>query len=113
MAEQLTTQAVATWLGMKSHEGDTHLEAVVAATADLVDSLPDAPRLPADGPGNRAWAPRTLQAAVMLAARLYRRRNSPNGIEAMTDGGASYVSRYDSDISRMLRIDGYTRPAVG
>lgn len=113
MADALTTQEVATWLGMKSHEGDTHLEAVVSATIDLVDSLPDAPRMPANEAGVRAWAPRTHQAAVMLAARLYRRRNSPGGIEAMTDGGATYVSRYDSDISRMLRIDGHTRPAVG
>lgn len=117
MADQLTAQAIASWLGMKDAteaSNAMHLQAVVEAVTDMVDSLPDAPRLsPTEGQGRGAWAPRTVQAAIMLGARLYRRRNSANGIEAIVDGGASYVARWDSDVSRMLRIDGYTRPAVG
>lgn len=113
----LTAEAIASWLGMKTPEATAnsdHLEAVVAAVTDTIDALPDAPRLPADEDGSRgAWAPRTVQAAIMLGARLYRRRNSASGIEAIVDGGASYVARWDSDISRMLRIDGHTRPVIG
>ena len=52
-------------------------------------------------------------AATMLAARLYRRRNSPEGVQAMTDAGAWYVARTDPDIARLLRIDQYLAPQVG
>ena len=52
-------------------------------------------------------------AATMLAARLYRRRNSPEGVQAMTDAGAWYVARTDPDIARLLRIDQYLTPQVG
>lgn len=113
MAEpQLTTEAVADWLQLKAP--DEHLATVVAAVESLVDGLPDVPReAPTEGHPRGAWAPTTRLAAVMLAARLHRRRNSPSGVEAMTEAGATYVSRYDSDIARMLRIDGHARPAVG
>ena len=46
----------------------------------------------------------------MLAARLYRRRNSPNGLETITADGVAYVARYDSDIAAMLATD---YPTVG
>ncbi|WP_176484099.1 hypothetical protein [Glutamicibacter sp. BW80] len=50
--------------------------------------------------------------AVMLASRLYRRKNSPHGIESVGDM-STYVSRYDSDISRLLNIDTFRKPLVG
>jgi hypothetical protein len=53
------------------------------------------------------------QAAVMYAAREYRRRNSPGGIDSITDAGAVYVSKYDSDIERALRTGTWSEPAVG
>jgi len=53
------------------------------------------------------------QGAVMYAARELRRRNSPTGSEAWADGGASFVSKYDSDIERALRTGTWTRPGVG
>jgi hypothetical protein len=52
------------------------------------------------------------QAAVMLAARLVRRRNSPAGIESFAMS-VTYVSRYDPDIARALWADAWTHPAVG
>ena len=48
----------------------------------------------------------------MLTARLHRRRNSAAGIEAMTELGATYVSRYDNDIARLLRIDSFQTPVA-
>jgi hypothetical protein len=51
--------------------------------------------------------------AVMYAAREYRRRNSPAGIEMFGDGGSSFVSKYDPDIERCLRTGSWTAPAVG
>ena len=52
------------------------------------------------------------QAAVMLAARLVRRRNSPGGIESFGES-VQYVSRYDPDIGRALRSGGWALPGVG
>ena len=65
---------------------------------------------PADSEGERGDH---QLAATMLAARLYRRRNSPDGVQAMTDAGAWYVARTDPDVARLLRIDQYISPQVG
>ena len=51
-------------------------------------------------------------AAVMLAGRIYRRRNSPGGIEMFADS-VTYVARYDPEIQRALRQGAWTVPAVG
>ena len=48
----------------------------------------------------------------MLAARLFRRRNSPGGVEAFTDG-AVYVARTDPDVAALLSIGPYKPPQVG
>lgn len=100
---KLTAQAVEAWLQLKTP--DANLASVIAATEAYVDSL----GLPTETDGS--WTPTTELGARMYAARLWRRRNSPNGVEAIgNDGGSAYVSRYDSDISRLLRLD---RPRVG
>lgn len=52
------------------------------------------------------------QAAVMLAARLVRRRNSPGGVETFGES-VTYVSRYDPDIGRALRTGLWALPGVG
>lgn len=58
--------------------------------------------------------PHVKTAAIMLTARIHRRRNSSGGIETLGDlGGATYVARYDPDIARALKIDGYQGPQVG
>jgi hypothetical protein len=51
------------------------------------------------------------QGAVMYAAREYRRRNSPAGIELFGDQ-ASFVTRYDVDIERALHTGAYAPPIV-
>lgn len=55
----------------------------------------------------------TYQGAVMYAAREYRRRNSPAGVQAFADGSTLFVSKYDSDIERALRTGAYSTPRVG
>lgn len=60
------------------------------------------------------WEANTVLGANMLAGRLYRRRNSPAGVEAFSDlGGAVYVQRNDPDIALLLRTGAYARPMVG
>jgi hypothetical protein len=53
----------------------------------------------------------TYQGARMFAAREYRRRNSPSGIEAFGDV-TSFVSRFDPDIDRALQTGVFARPVV-
>lgn len=67
-----------------------------------------------DGTETRTYVPdaEVYQAAVMLAARVARRRNSPSGIESMADT-VSYVSRYDPEIERALWQGHWAKPAVG
>lgn len=103
-----TREAVKAWLSISRADEDAILDVIVTAVTSVIEAMPDVPRT-AEG----AWAQQTHLAALMLASKLYRRRNSPNGIEAFTDNGAAYVARYDPDIARLLRIDGFTRPAVG
>jgi len=52
------------------------------------------------------------QAAVMLAARLVRRRNSPGGVESFGES-VLFVSRYDPDIGRALHSGTWAMPGVG
>ena len=53
----------------------------------------------------------TYQGARMFAAREYRRRNSPSGVEAFGDV-TSFVTRFDPDIDRALQTGAYARPVV-
>ena len=52
------------------------------------------------------------QAAVALAGRLVRRRNSPGGVETFGES-ITYVSRYDPEIARALRTGLWAMPGVG
>lgn len=112
----ITEKQVADWLKLK-HDGtgDIHLPGVVAATNSLIGRLPhiDTVDEVVEGVLMKVWAPTTILAATMFAARLYGRRNSPNGIEAVGEMGTSYVARYDPDIARMLYLDSFQFPQVG
>jgi hypothetical protein len=76
----------------------------------LLVTLPELP----DDPPVLSWPANTVLGANMLAGRLYRRRNSPAGVESFSDlGGAVYVQRNDPDIALLLRTGAYARPMVG
>jgi hypothetical protein len=51
------------------------------------------------------------QGGVMYAAREYRRRNSPAGVELLGDT-ASFVTRYDTDIERALHTGAWAPPII-
>lgn len=51
------------------------------------------------------------QGGVMYAAREYRRRNSPAGIE-MFGEVASFVTRFDTDIERALHTGAWAPPII-
>lgn len=60
-----------------------------------------------------AWPDRIVQGATMLAARLFRRKGSPAGVEAFGSLGAAYVMRTDPDIAMLLKLGSHARPQVG
>lgn len=56
---------------------------------------------------------RHIYGGTMLAARIYRRRNSPGGVENMGELGPVYIQRNDPDIAMLLEIGSYRKPQVG
>lgn len=103
----ITQAEVTDWTGITLPENDNTLALVLAAVNVYVEALPSIDRDPVG-----AWAGTTRLGAIMLAARIYRRKNSPGGIEASGDT-VTYVSRYDSDISRLLNLESFRKPVIG
>lgn len=98
--------AVEAYLGLGPDRDRDQLAAVCAAVNDLVS---DWHGLTAeDEPGDRLKF-----GALMLAARVYRRRNSPAGVEALGELGPVYVSRNDPDLTMMLGLGNYRTPKIG
>lgn len=107
MMELLTVAKVADQLGLVGTSHNDELVPVIAAVEALVTSYNEAP---ADG---EQWPANLQLGAVMLAARIYRRRNSPAGVESMGEIGPVYVSRNDPDLAQLLKIGKYAPPKVG
>lgn len=59
------------------------------------------------------WTEDVKTGAVLLTSRLWRRRQSPAGVEAFGDLGAVYVSRTDPDVAQLLGLGRWQPPAVG
>lgn len=104
-----TGAAIKAWLKLPvaDVEDDDLLDIIAVSVTSLIEDLPDVRRRE-----DLTWSDATHLAALMLGARLYRRRNSPAGVEAFTAQGVAYVARYDPDIARILRVDGFTKPKV-
>ncbi|UVJ37981.1 hypothetical protein [Arthrobacter sp. CJ23] len=102
----ITTADVIGFMGITQNLDS--LELIVPAVNYYVDALPQIDRNVA------GWESTTKFAAVLLAARWYKRRNSPGAtIDGAMDGGQIRITKYDSDIARLLHIDGFEQPQVG
>lgn len=102
------------WLALD--ETDTADDALVAAACAMTEPYVQRCRPEWAVPGvfpDYVPDAETYQGAVMYAAREYRRRNSPAGVQSFADGSTLYVSKYDSDIERALRTGAYSTPRVG
>lgn len=105
-SQALTAEHISKWLGASGT--DQQMKDIAAAVTAYVNSLPSIDRLEGGG-----WAHNTALGATMLGARLYKRKVSPSGIESFAQVGFTFISRYDSDIARLLHIDAYRKPIVG
>lgn len=98
-------------VAVDDHDDDDDLLVIVAAVNDLVSGLPVAQGQ--DGTDDKPWRARVVLGANMLGARLFGRRNSPNGIEGFGVDGALYVRRNDPDVALLLQLGDYAKPGVG
>lgn len=104
-----TPEAVTTELGpIPAGDTDLVLDAVVAVNVMVRQWNCAALAVGAD-----EWPANIVKGANMLAGRLYRRRNSPNGVEAFGDLGPVYVQRRDPDIAMLLNIGSHAFPGIG
>ena len=62
---------------------------------------------------DRPWPADIARGATMLAARLFRRKGSPAGVEAFGSLGGAYVMRTDPDIAMLLQLGTWSGPQVG
>lgn len=112
VAEPTDTAAVKAYLSLDDDGDDGLLDKVCTAVNVFVRRTEKARRLGlvSPEPVPNDWPGDITQGATMLAARLHRRKNSPNGVEAFAVGGPVYVRRNDPDIAMMLDLDA---PMVG
>lgn len=106
MEPLVTPQAVAKYLKL-TNAALTELEDVTNAVIALIVSYKGIP-----APGTQ-WGDDIKLGATMLAARIYRRRNSPAGVESLGELGPVYVSRNDPDLAQLLKLGRYATPQVG
>lgn len=111
-AEPTTRDAVKAHLKITDAADDTAIDSAVAAVNVFVRRTEKARKIgvvtPEPDPND--WPADLTQGATMLAARLFKRRNSPNGVEAFAVAGPVYVRRNDPDIGMLLDLDA---PMVG
>ena len=103
--------------GLDADEAD-RLARIVGAVNGFVRGLPIAGRAYAATDTQEAadalvWPDRIVEGAVMLAARLWRRKDTPGGVSTLGDGGVVYVRRNDPDVALLLEIGEHGKPGVG
>lgn len=103
----VSVEDVAMWLRLPEGADVDLLTSVCAATTVYVGTLPKVKAL-----SGADWTPDIHTGATMLAARWYRRRNSPAGIDQISDMGVAYVARSDSDVATLLALHEYAPPAM-
>jgi hypothetical protein len=108
----LSPESVKSWLRINGQDtGDDDLIHAVCAMAEIYAERCRPEFVTADTPPGYTPDAECYQGAVMYAAREYRRRNSPAGVETFGDT-ASFVTRYDSDIDRALQTGAFAPPTI-
>jgi hypothetical protein len=103
MAAPITAADVAKHLG--SPHPDANLDSVVDAVVAMVEGWKATPV--------EQWPEQWRLGTIMLIARIDRRRNSPAGVDTVTELGPVYVARKDPDVAQLLQLGAWAVPEVG
>ncbi|KQB84940.1 hypothetical protein [Corynebacterium oculi] len=104
MSPLVTPEQVADYLGESTAALPELTEITEAVTALIIGYK---------GTPAGSWSADVAFGAKMLCARIYRRRNSPAGVEALGELGPVYVSRNDPDLAQLLKLGRYAPLQVG
>ena len=96
-------------LSIADARDDVRLQLIVDAVNSQVRTWP----VSTAAVDSAEWPARIKLGAVLLCARLFRRKNSPAGVEAFGSEGAAYVMRSDPDIAQLLQLGSWAAPDVG
>ncbi len=100
-----TRDVVKDWLRITTAADDTDLDDIVEAVDDFIRGLTSVERIEPTLTEGGMWPSRYRLGAKMLAGRLLRRRNSPEGVASFLGEGVAYVRRVDPDVSSLLRLN--------
>lgn len=104
-----SVEAVKVMLTVDDATDDARLTQYVDAANGLVRTF----RVAQEAVDATEWPAYIVVGTTMLAARWWRRRGTPSGVEAVGDYGAVYVMRNDPDIGMLLKLGNYAGGAVG
>lgn len=104
-----TLALVKVHLSISDTRDDARLNSIIVAVNNVVRGL----RVSELAVGQENWPARIVEGATMLAGRLFRRKNSPAGVEAFGSLGAAYVQRNDPDIAQLLKLGTWQTPQIG
>lgn len=93
------------WLRIGGTGDDADLTDICEAVDEFVRGLESVARIADTLTGDGVWPGRYRLGAKMLAGRLLRRRNSPEGVATFVGEGAAYVRRTDPDVASLLRLN--------
>lgn len=96
---------VVAWSKLTANVDTEALDLICEAVDGLVRELPAVLMFVSADPAPAEWPSRYKLGARLLAARLYRRRDSAEGVAAITTEGVAYVRRNDPDIAEQLRMN--------
>lgn len=109
-----TKEQVKAHLGITDSDDDAAISDAVAAVNGMVLGWPVAQVADTDpAPADWTGYPRLVYGATLLAARYFRRRNSPDGVTSLGDGSPAYIARTDPDVAQLLQLGGNAAPQVG
>lgn len=103
-------EVVKEWLRISTTADDDDLDDICEAVDECIRRLTSVERIEPTLTADGMWPYRFRLGAKMLAGRLLRRRNSPEGIATFTSEGVAYVRRVDPDVASLLRLN---LPAAG
>jgi len=102
---------VRAWLRLPAGQDDDLIAMCCSAAAVTVERCrPD--MWSADEPPVYRPDPEVYQGSVMFSAKVYRRRNSPAGVESFGES-VIYTSTKDAEVAIFLRQGQFAMPAVG